>query len=84
VPNPFNPATKLRFSLPVDSEVTLDLYDVAGRRIRSLVGGPLRAGRHEVAWDGQDDAGRNVASGTYFARLTAAGVSRVKSVTLVR
>ena len=49
------------------------VFDVAGRRVRSLVDGPLPAGRHEVAWDGRDQAGRAVASGTYFSRLCAGG-----------
>ena len=84
VPNPFNPATKLQFILPSDALVVLDVFDVSGRRVRSLVAGRLPAGSHSVPWKGRDDAGRNVASGTYFARLTVDGVSSVKSVALVR
>jgi hypothetical protein len=84
VPNPFNPATNLKFSLPADADVVLVLFDVSGRRVRSLVAGHLSAGPHAALWNGRDDAGRNVASGTYFARLTVGGISRVKSVTLVR
>ena len=83
-PNPFNPATKLKFSLPVGAEVELTLYDVSGRRVRSLVTGHQNAGPHTATWNGRDEAGRNVASGTYFARLTVSGVSSVKSVTLIR
>jgi len=83
-PNPFNPATDLKFSLPVGAEVELTLYDVSGRRVRSLVTGHLEAGPHTASWNGRDEAGRNVASGTYFARLTVGGVSSVKSVTLIR
>ena len=84
VPNPFNPATSLKFSLPADARVELDIFDVSGRRVRSLVAGRLAAGPHSVPWKGRDDADRNVASGSYFARLTVDGVSSVKSVTLVR
>lgn len=84
VPNPFNPATNLKFSLPAEAEVELVLFDVSGRRIRSLVAGHMSAGSHAALWNGRDDAGRNVASGTYFARLTVGGISSVKSVTLVR
>ncbi|MCK9995467.1 MAG: S8 family serine peptidase [Candidatus Krumholzibacteria bacterium] len=83
-PNPFNPATSLKFSLPVGADVKLTIYDVSGRRVRSLVTGRLKAGHHEASWNGRDDAGRNVASGTYFARLTVGGLSSVKSVTLIR
>ncbi len=84
VPNPFNPATSLVFRLPADSAVELAIFDVSGRRIRSLLTGRLAAGPHAVPWKGRDDAGRNVASGTYFARLTVNGVSSVKSMALVR
>jgi len=84
VPNPFNPTTNLRFSLPAAAEVELILYDVSGRRVRSLVTDHLPAGPQAVPWNGRDDAGRIVASGTYFARLTVGGISSVKSVTLVR
>jgi flagellar hook assembly protein FlgD len=72
------------FTLPVDVEVELNLYDVSGRRVRSLLADRLQAGSQAVPWNGRDDFGRLVASGTYFARLTVSGVSSVKSVTLVR
>ncbi len=84
VPNPFNPATSLHFSLPAAAEVALDIFDVSGRRVRSLVAGSLPAGPHVVSWNGRDETNRNVASGHYFARLTVEGSARVKSLTLVR
>jgi hypothetical protein len=84
VPNPFNPITDLLFALPAETSVSLDLFDVSGRRIRNLLSGRLPAGDHAVPWNGCDDAGRPVASGTYFARLTTDGAYQVKSVTLVR
>jgi len=84
VPNPFNPATSLEFNLPADASVELVIFNVSGRRIRSLITGRLSAGPQAVPWNGRDDAGRNVASGSYFARLTVDGVSSVKPVALVR
>jgi hypothetical protein len=84
VPNPFNPSTKFKFSMARAAGVELVLFDVSGRRVQTLVTGPLPAGSHAVDWNGRDQAGRDVASGTYFARLTVDGVSSVKSVTLVR
>jgi hypothetical protein len=84
VPNPFNPATHLKFSLPKDASVSLKLYDVSGRLVRSLLSERVSAGQHEVLWNGRDDHGRSVASGTYFARLVVDGVSTVKSMALVR
>jgi hypothetical protein len=84
VPNPFNPMTSLHFSLPSDSRVDLKIYDVAGRQVRSLVSGPRPAGANTVRWNGTDDAGHAVASGTYFARLVVGGQVEIKTLTLVR
>lgn len=84
VPNPFNPATDLKFSIPRDARVSLKLYDVSGRLVRSLLNDNLEAGQHQVQWNGRDDNGRSVASGTYFARLLVDGISTVKSMALVR
>jgi hypothetical protein len=84
VPNPFNPTTVFHFSLPATATVALELFDLSGRRVRSLVDGELPAGPHAIAWDGRDASRRQVASGTYLARLTVAGAATVKSVTLVR
>ena len=83
-PNPFNPATYIPFSLPRTERVELKVYDVAGRLVRTLVSGPYAAGHHQVFWDGRDGAGRNVASGTYYARLTAGRKQFVKPLVLVR
>jgi hypothetical protein len=71
-PNPFNPRTTIRFTLPADGGARLAIYDLAGRLVRTLVAGSLAAGEHEAVWDGCDDAGRAQASGSYLARLEAA------------
>jgi flagellar hook assembly protein FlgD len=84
VPNPFNPLTSLHFDLPRDSHVDLKLYDVAGHLVRSLVSGSRPAGANKVRWNGTDNAGHAVASGTYFARLVVDGQVEIKSLTLVR
>lgn len=68
-PNPFNPATIMSFNVPVTARVDLDVFDVAGRRLKTLVSGELSAGAHTVTWDGRDNDGRGVASGVYLARL---------------
>jgi hypothetical protein len=72
-PNPFNPATAVRFEVAAEysGKVGLTLYDVTGRRVRTLVDRPVGPGRHSVRWDGRDDAGRACASGVYFVRLIA-------------
>ncbi len=84
-PNPFNPATTIAYDLPSATTVTLSVYDITGRHIRTLLdGASLEAGRHEVPWDGRDAAGRDVASGVYFYRLEAAGESITRKMILVK
>ena len=84
VPNPFNPVTDIKFSLPRSAKVNLRVYDVGGRLVRTLVSGELAAGVHGERWDGRDEAGLNVASGVYFARLQFDGETSIKSMALVR
>jgi WD40 repeat protein len=70
-PNPFNPTTRIRFTLPEDGHANLTIYDVAGRRVRTLVDDKRRANHYDVVWDGRDHKGQTVASGVYFYRLVA-------------
>ena len=84
-PNPFNPTTTISFALPeaVDN-VRLDIYDVTGALVRSLVSGAQEAGYHEVTWNGQDANGRHVVSGTYLYRLQAGGFQVTKAMMMVK
>ncbi len=68
-PNPFNPATTISFGLPQRSRIELAIYDLAGRRIRTLVSGLLEAGEYDLPWDGRDDRSVAVSSGVYVYRL---------------
>jgi hypothetical protein len=68
-PNPFNPKTSIRFDMPERGEVELSIYDVAGRRVVTLLKGVMDGGHHEVDWAGLDAKGKPVASGIYFSRL---------------
>jgi len=83
-PNPFNPATTIRFHLPEAGPAKLTIYGLTGRRVRTLLGESLPAGWHDVSWDGRDERGRPVASGAYVYRLEAADVVRARSLLLVR
>jgi hypothetical protein len=83
-PNPFNPRTELSFDLPRGGDVRLQVYDVAGRLVATLLDEPRAAGPVAVMWDGNDATGRSVASGTYFARVAADGVVATAKLTLVR
>jgi hypothetical protein len=83
-PNPFNPSTTIRFSIPAELPVRLEIHGVDGRRIAVLVDENLPLGAHDAVWFGRDDSGRQVASGVYFARLQAGPYSRVMKLTLMK
>lgn len=83
-PNPFNPSATIRFDLVRDGVVTLRAYDVQGRLVRTIADGFVAAGTREVGWDGRDDSGRALPSGTYFLRLVAGTESRSRIVTIVK
>lgn len=83
-PNPFNPKTSLRFDLPRPATVELAIFDASGRRVATLHAGPLPVGRHEVEWLGRADDGRALASGLYFARLSAAGTVLTRKMVLIK
>jgi hypothetical protein len=83
-PNPFNPKTTIRFALAAPERVHLVVYDLAGRRVRTLVNAALPAAEHEAVWDGTDDAGARVASGVYFARLVAGEFIASEKLVLVK
>ena len=83
VPNPFNPETELRFVLDRSGPVDLAVFDLAGRRVRTLVAEWREAGAHTLSWNGRDDAGRILPSGSYFVRLvTDHGVRSAKAMLL--
>ena len=76
--------TILHFNLPASQHATLHVYDVQGRLVRTLIDEVRPAGAGEARWDGLDQSGQGVASGTYFARLTSGAQTSVKTLTLVR
>jgi len=85
VPNPFNPRTLISFDLATTSEVDLRVYDIAGHMIRSLINAEVRQpGRHDVPWNGQDNAGRTLAAGLYFYRLQAGDFVETRRMTLIK
>jgi len=83
-PNPFNPSTTIRFSIAEPGLTTLNIYSVDGQLVKALVNGSLAAGSHEIAWDGRDEAGRLVASGTYIYRLVNGSNVQVRRMVLVK
>lgn len=83
-PNPFNPSTEISFSIDRPGSVTLTVHDASGRLVRTLHDGPAPAGIRSVAWDGRDDSGRAVGSGSYLARMAAGDRVETRKVSLVR
>jgi hypothetical protein len=83
-PNPFNPRTSIRFSLAADGPVKLLIFDVNGRRVRTLVEESLKAGLHEMVWDGTDDDGRTVTSGVYWSQLATDGYASNRKMVILK
>ena len=83
-PNPFNPTTEIKFAVTQSGHVSLELYDIRGRIVRRLVDAFCNPGVQSTTWNGRDDAGRAVPSGTYFARLGAGSEWMVERLTLLR
>jgi hypothetical protein len=84
-PNPFNPRTMISYDLPRPGEVSVAVYDLRGRVVRSLWRGALEVGRHQVEWDGRDERGDAAPTGIYLVRLiTDEGVVRMQKMTLAR
>jgi hypothetical protein len=84
VPNPFNPVTRIPFALQSRTRVRLDIHDVRGARLATLIDDDLAAGTHDVQWSGRDDRGRPVASGVYFYTLTAGGETHSRKMMLLK
>jgi hypothetical protein len=83
-PNPFNPSTRIRFTLPVASNVNITVFNLLGQDVATLVNALLPAGEQTTVWNGRDASGRSVASGIYFYRLVASGVNGGNDFTAMR
>lgn len=83
-PNPFNPTTVISYELSAQAHVVLNVYNVLGQRVVTLVDRTDPAGQYSVTWDGRDGSGREVSSGVYFYRLSAGDAGDVKKMILVR
>ena len=84
MPNPFHGHTVIKFALPTREKVTLDIYDINGRRITRLVDGKLNAGWYAIPWNGTDARGKKVKSGIYFYKLNAGKYRKTVKMLLVR
>lgn len=82
-PNPFNATTSITIALPETAEISVKVYDILGSEVAVLYRGNLEAGRHQLQWSGNSDAGSSVSSGVYFVRMqTPVGVQTEKIVVM--
>ncbi len=83
-PNPFNPSTKIEYTMPRAGHVSIKIYNLKGELVRTLVDASQDAGRHTVVWDGTNDHGASVASGVYFYETRTAGKVAIQKMALVK
>jgi len=83
-PNPFNPTTSIEFALPQASEVSLEIYNLLGQKVRTLINGYVPAGYINTSWDGLDQSGKDMSSGTYIYRLQTGELSFTKKMVLMK
>ena len=83
-PNPFNPTTTILFSVHKPTRVALDIFNLLGQKIRTLFDNEVQPGTTTVVWDGNDDKGRGMSSGTYLYRLTTEGFAETRKMLLLK
>ena len=83
-PNPFNPATTIRYNLPIKEEVRLVIYDLLGREVKTLVNRVEKAGLKSVIWEGKNNTGQNVSSGVYLFRIQAGNYIKSQKMILLK
>ena len=83
-PNPFNPTTQIKYDLPEDALVNINIFDVMGRMIRSLSYGHKSAGYHSLQWDATNDVGESVSAGMYIYTIQAGKYRSTKKMVLLK
>jgi hypothetical protein len=83
-PNPGRGVIALRYTLDAERQTLLQVHDLTGRAVRTLVASSVKPGAHSVAWNGTDDAGRSVAAGVYFCRFSAGDTRQTQKLVLQR
>lgn len=83
-PNPFNPTTTIEFRMSESANVTLNVYNVLGQVVKTLVNGTMPSGVHHVTWDARDESGSPVSSGLYLYRMETTGYSASKTLVLMK
>ena len=83
-PNPFNPSTEIRFDLPENDNVILEVYNMMGQKIKTLASGNMSPGYHSIIWNGTNDAGAKVATGMYFYSINTSNFQSIKKMLFLK
>ncbi|MDP2400960.1 MAG: FlgD immunoglobulin-like domain containing protein, partial [Actinomycetota bacterium] len=83
-PNPFNPTTTISFSIPAGMQCSLDIYNLRGQKVKTLLNENMIAGKHSIIWNGEDDGGRKVSSGVYLYRLSTPNSCKTAKMLLMK
>lgn len=83
-PNPVRSSTTIKFGLPKDSDVRIEVYNIAGQKVKTLASGKLNAGYHQITWRGQSDNGQKVAAGVYLVRMVTPEFTETRKMTVIR
>ena len=83
-PNPFNPQTTIDYQIPEAGHVTIDIFDLRGQKIRSLINQNINAGYHSVVWDGNDESANPISSGVYLYRILTDEFVNTRKMILMR
>ena len=83
-PNPFNPSTTIKFNLAETGNVILEIYNIRGQKVKSLLNGIIYKGKHQIVWNGTDDNGKKVSSGVYLCQMRTKELSSLKRMILMK
>jgi len=83
-PNPFNSSTAIVFTVPEAAQVTVSVYDLAGKRVKTAIDKEVTSGEHRIMWNGRNEQGRAVAGGVYLLKMTVGNFSLTRKMTLLR
>ena len=83
-PNPFNPSTKIVFQTPENSNVSIEIYNILGRKIKTLINGEISIGDHNIIWDGKDENNKTVSAGIYYCYMKAGSFTKMIKLNFVK
>ncbi|RLC50903.1 MAG: hypothetical protein DRI23_06130, partial [Candidatus Cloacimonadota bacterium] len=83
-PNPFNPTTEISFALKDAEKVNLEIFNVRGQKVKTLVNKSMDAGLHQIVWEGLDDAGKQISSGIYFYKMQAGEYNATRKMIMMK